>query len=48
MDTGGIAEGLGEDKPRTTDEVLKDVAKDFESGKPDKKTGDADHSDTED
>ena len=48
MDTGGIPEGLGEDKPRTTDEVLKDVAKDFESGKPDKKTGDADHSDTED
>ena len=29
MDTGGIPEGLGEDKPRTTDEVLKDVAKDF-------------------
>ena len=48
MDTGGIPEGLGEDKPRTTDEVLKDVAKDFESGKPDKKAGDADHSDTED
>ncbi len=47
METGGIPEGLGEDKPRTTDEVLKDGAKDFESGKPDKKSGDADHSDTE-
>ena len=48
METGVIPEGLGDDKPRTTDEVLKDVAKDFESGKPDKKTGDTDHSDTED
>ncbi len=38
METGGIPEGLGEDKPRTTDEVLQEAAKAPEAVKTEEQT----------
>ena len=38
METGGIPEGLGEDKPRTTDEVLQEAAKAPEAVKAEEQT----------
>jgi ATP-dependent Zn proteases len=47
METGVIPEGLGDDKPRTTDEVLKDAASSPAAVKAEEKTGDAESSNPE-